>query len=50
MFSVLFKYAIELDYFIDYGNEFHRTGGTTLKERSPCRLSLHLGTASNLLV
>ena len=35
---VLLKYATELDDFIDSGNEFHRTGATTLKERSPCRL------------
>ena len=43
MFSVLLKEATELDDFIDSGNEFHRTGATTLKERSP------LGTTSNCL-
>ena len=48
-FSVLLKDATELDDFIDSGNEFHRTGATTLKERSPCRLSLLLGTTSNCL-
>ena len=49
VFSVLLKDAPELDDFIDSGNEFHRTGATTLKERSPCRLSLLLGTTSNCL-
>ena len=43
------KDATELDDFIHSGNEFHRTGATTLKERSPCRLSLLLGTTSNCL-
>ena len=47
--SVLLKEATELDDFIDSGNEFHRTGATTLNERSPCRLSLLLGTTSNCL-
>ena len=39
-FSVLLNDATELDDFIHSGNEFHRTGATTLKERSPlvCRL------------
>ena len=41
--------ATELDDFIHSGTEFHRTGATTLKERSPCRLSLLLGTTSNCL-
>ena len=50
MSSVLIKDATELDNFIDSGNEFHRTGATTLKERSPCRLSLLLGTTINLIV
>ena len=49
VFSVLLKDATELDDLIDSGNEFHRTGATTLKERSPCRLSLLLGTTSNCL-
>ena len=49
IFSVLLKVAKELADFIDSGNEFHRTGATTLKERSPCRLSLLLGTTSNCL-
>ena len=44
-----FQDATELDDFIDSGNEFHRTGATSLKERSPCRLSLLLGTTSNCL-
>ena len=46
-FQCFLKDATELDDFIDSGNEFHRTGATTLKERSPCRLSLLLGTTSN---
>ena len=49
VFSVLLKDATELDDFIVMRNEFHRTGATTLKERSPCRLSLLLGTTSNCL-
>ena len=49
MFSVLLKEATELDDFIDSGNEFHRTGATTLRGRTPCHLSLLLGTTSNCL-
>ena len=40
VFSDLVKDASELDDITDSGVEFHRTGTTTIKERSPYRVCL----------
>ena len=50
MSSVLFEDATELDDVMYSGDEFHRTGATTLKERLPCRLSLHIGKQVTMFI